>query len=388
MMRIRALSDAERADWLRLFRSRGVGPQTFRQLLVRFGSAAEAIDGATSLARSAGRSGFAIAQKAAIAREIDRAQKLGIRFIAACEPAYPKTLRAIPDPPPVIGVRGDASLLLRDAVAIVGARNASAAGRRIAASLAGGLGQAGLIVVSGLARGIDGAAHEAALNTGTVAVVAGGLDTVYPPEHDKLMAAVIERGAVVSEAPLGLAAKARDFPKRNRIVSGLSLGLVVVEAAERSGTLITARLAAEQGREVFAVPGSPLDPRSHGTNALIKHGAILTAKTDDVIEGIRGVASRSEEREESYVPDRPVMMDTEERAALAARLLSLMSYTPIHRDVLVRESGAGPAAIADALLDLVLTGRAAEMSGGFYVLGDDEEALDPTGSEGMRPSMY
>lgn len=387
-MRLRALGDAERADWLRLFRSRGVGPQTFRQLLRRFGSAGEALEGAAALARAAGRTGLVIAPKADIAREMDRAHKLGIRFVAACEPAYPKTLRAIPDPPPVIALRGDASLVLRDGVAIVGARNASAAGRRIAASLAAGLGEAGLMITSGLARGIDGAAHEAALNTGTIAVVAGGLDTVYPPEHDRLMAAIIERGVVVSEAPLGLTARARDFPKRNRIVSGLSLGLVVVEAAERSGTLITARLAAEQGREVFAVPGSPLDPRSHGTNALIRHGAILTTKADDVIEGIRGVAARSEEQEEAYVPGEPVVTDESERAALGEVLLGLMSYTPIHRDMLVRESGAGPAAVADALVDLVLAGQAAEMSGGLYVLGNDEDALDAAGTGDIRSSMY
>ena len=385
-MRPRELSDAERFDWLRLSRSRGVGPQTFTQLIARFGSARAAIEGAAEAAQAAGRKGFALATERGVEEEVKRAVRLGVRFVARCEPAYPAPLRAIPDPPPVLGVRGDAGLLARDGVAIVGARNASAAGRKIAGDMARGFGGAGLTVVSGLARGIDGAAHEAGLPGGTVAAVAGGLDTVYPPEHDRLMAAIIERGAVVSEAPLGLIAKARDFPKRNRIVSGLSLGVVVVEAAERSGTLITARLAAEQGREVFAVPGSPLDPRARGTNLLIKSGAVLVQEAADVLDGLEGSAAPMREEAGGYADGPAAQADDADRRALAERLLDLLAYTPVHRDQLVREVGEAPGHVADALLDLVLSGRAAEMSGGLYVRGTDEAALDA--GSASRSSMY
>ena len=396
---VRELGERERLEWLRLFRSRGVGPQTFGQLLARFGTAGAALEGAAEAARAAGRKGLVVADADEVAKEAARAGRLGVRFIGSCEPAYPAALRAIPDPPPVIGVRGDASLLARDGVAIVGARNASAAGRRVAGDLAQGLGAAGFVVVSGLARGIDGAAHEAALDRGTVAVVAGGLDTVYPPEHDRLMAAIIERGAVISEVALGTTARARDFPKRNRIVSGLSLGIVVIEAAERSGTLITARMAAEQGREVFAVPGSPLDPRSAGTNALIRSGAILARHADDVTEGLRPLAARADERRDGWVPA-PAATDPAAREELSGYLLSLLAYTPVHLDALVRETGRTHAQVADALLDLVLSGRASEMSGGLYVRGADEAALDAggassepdpdaaSGSADRRSSMY
>lgn len=386
----RSLTEEERFDWLRLSRSRGVGPQTFGQLLARFGSANEAIKLAPDAAKAAGRTGFTLAAERIVAEEAKRGERLGVQYIARCEPAYPAPLRAIPDPPPVIGVRGDVGLASRDGVGIVGARNASLAGRKLAGDLARDLGATGFCIVSGLARGIDGAAHEAALSSGTVAVVAGGLDTIYPPEHDRLMAAIIEKGAVVSEAPLGMTAKARDFPKRNRIVSGLSLGVVVVEAAERSGTLITARMAAEQGREVFAVPGSPLDPRSAGTNKLIRSGAILVTGADDVIEGVSGIARRIGEPETGWTPAPSALPNETDRAELAGHLQSLLGYTPVHKDALVRAVGASHAACADALLDLVLAGAASEMAGGLYVRGTDEAALEPTSADtgGMRSSMY
>ncbi|WP_081871484.1 DNA-processing protein DprA [Parvularcula oceani] len=384
----RELDDKERAAWLRLSRSRGVGPQTFSQLLRRFGSASEALAGTEELARAAGRKGLVLADEAAVEAELSRGARLGVKFLASCEPAYPAALRAIPDPPPVIGVRGHLRMLSANGVGIVGARNASAAGRRMAATLAQDLGKGGLVVISGLARGIDGAAHEAALPSGTVAVVAGGLDRVYPPEHDRLMAAIIEQGAVVSEMPLGHTAKARDFPKRNRIVSGLSLGVIVVEAAERSGTLITARMAAEQGREVFAVPGSPLDPRCHGTNSLIRHGAILIQNAEDVLENVGSLIARVAEDETEYESAQSDLPDAEGRRALSDYVLSLLGYAPVHIDVLVREAGESHAAIADALLELVLTGRAAEMSGGLYARGTDEAALEPAEGGRMRSSMY
>ncbi|MBB4657583.1 DNA-processing protein DprA [Parvularcula dongshanensis] len=375
-MDLRELSDKQRADWLRLSRSRGVGPQTFSQLLARFGSAAAALEGTNAAARAAGHRGFVLADRQSVDAEMTRGARLGVRYVASCEPGYPAALRAIADPPPVIGMRGDPRLARGDGVALVGARNASLAGRRLAANLARDLGREGFVVVSGLARGIDGAAHEASIETGTVAVVAGGLDKVYPPEHDRLMAAIIERGCVVSEMPLGFVARARDFPKRNRIVSGLSRGVVVVEAAERSGTLITARLAAEQGREVFAVPGSPLDPRAHGTNKLIRSGATLVQSASDIIEGLQGMTSRIQEDPAAYTPPASAPADEAARRKLAARLHDLLGYTPVHRDHLIREAEAPPSHVADALLDLVLAGQASEVPGGLYVRGADDASTD------------
>ena len=275
---------------------------------------------------------------------------------------------ALPDAPPVLSVLGDPSFLTKPSVGIVGARNASVAGRRFAAALATDLGRAGYVVVSGLARGIDGVAHQGALETGTVAVLAGGVDQIYPPEHGKLHAAIAEKGAVVSEVRLGQIAKARDFPKRNRIVSGLSQGVVVVEAAARSGTLITARLALEQGREVFAVPGSPLDPRSEGTNRLIRQGAVLTRGVDDVVEVLAQQGGAIAEPGYPYDAAAPEEVSDEERGALQSRVLALLSYTPTHRDSLIRETGAPSQQVADTLLDLVLEGQAEEAGNGTFVL--------------------
>ena len=261
------LSSEQRIDWLRLIRTDGIGPATFRQLLDKFGDADEAIAQAPALARARGRRNiFKIASKDQINAELDQADYLGARFIASCEPAYPAPVKAISDAPPVLCVKGDPELLAKNTIGIVGARNASAAGRKIARDLAKDLGANGLVIASGLARGIDGAAHQAALATGTIAVVAGGIDVIYPPEHADLTNEICQRGLVISEMPLGYQPKGRDFPRRNRLISGLCLGVIIVEAALRSGTLITARCAVEQGRDVFAIPGSPLDPRSQGTN--------------------------------------------------------------------------------------------------------------------------
>lgn len=280
-----ALSDRQRLDWLRLIRSESVGPRTFRSLMNRFGGAGPALEALPDLARQAGRSVRLCTQDEA-ERELDGLHRLGARLIALGEGAYPLPLQAIDSAPPLIAVLGKAEVLLRPCVALVGSRNASAAGQKFTARLARELGEAGLVIVSGLARGIDTAAHEASLASGTVAVLAGGLDEVYPPQNLPLLQRMLEQGAVLSEMPLGWAPRGRDFPRRNRLVSGLSLGTVVVEAARKSGSLITARFANEQGRLVFAVPGSPLDPRAEGGNHLIREGATLCAEASHVVEAL------------------------------------------------------------------------------------------------------
>lgn len=277
------LSDEQRLDWLRLIRSERIGPRTFRALVNQFGGAGAALDALPALARRTGRAALKITTRAEALREIEASARLGARFIALGEPDYPRTLLAIDTAPPLVSVRGDARILGRPTVAIVGSRNASAAGGTLAGRFAADLGREAYVIVSGLARGIDTRAHKAALATGTVAVLAGGHDRVYPSENKPLLEAIIgEGGAVVSEMPLGWEPRGRDFPRRNRIVSGLSYGVVVVEAARRSGSLITARFALEQGREVFAIPGSPLDPRAEGTNELIRAGATLCSSAEHV----------------------------------------------------------------------------------------------------------
>jgi DNA processing protein len=280
------LSDRQRLDWLRLIRSESVGPRTFRSLMNRFGGAAAALEALPGLGRQAGRH-LRLCSPAEAEREFVATQRLGGRLIALGEAGYPKALQAIDSAPPLLTVLGAAEALLRPCVALVGSRNASAAGQKFTARLARDLGEAGFVVVSGLARGIDTAAHQASLATGTVAVLAGGLDEIYPPQNLPLFETLIAQGAGVTEMPLGWAPRGRDFPRRNRLVSGLSLGTVVVEAARQSGSLITARFANEQGRQVFAVPGSPLDPRAEGGNHLIREGATLVSEAAHVVEALR-----------------------------------------------------------------------------------------------------
>lgn len=287
------LSDEQRLAWLRLIRSENVGPVTFRELLRHFGTASAAREGLPELAARTGRK-VRIASRDDAEREMAQLAKLGGRFLAISEPGYPAWLRAIDAAPPLISVRGDVAALGRPMIAIVGARNASVVGCRMAQKLARDLGDAGFVIVSGLARGIDAAAHDAALDGGTVAVFAGGLDRLYPPENAALADRILDAGgAHVSEMPLGWEPRARDFPRRNRLVSGMASGTVIVEAAQRSGSLITARLAGEQGRAVFAVPGSPLDPRAAGTNALIKQGAHLVTEAADVVEIVAPMIGRA-----------------------------------------------------------------------------------------------
>ena len=279
-----ALTDPERADRLRLARTFSIGPVTFRRLLDRFHSAAEALRALPDLARQSGAEALRPPSRAQAEDEIATLARLGGQFLALGERGYPEPLAAIEDAPPLLALRGDPALLTRSSIAVVGARNASAGGRRLAEELSRDLGVAGLVVVSGLARGIDAAAHQGALASGTVAVFAGGLDQVYPPEHDDLAQAILAHGgALLSEMPLGTEPQARHFPRRNRLVSGLSRGVLVIEAALKSGSLTTARFALEQGREVMAVPGSPLDPRCRGTNQLLREGAGLVETAADAL---------------------------------------------------------------------------------------------------------
>lgn len=288
-----ALSDEQRLDWLRLIRSERVGPRTFRALLNQFGGARPALDALPELARRAGRPGAKVAGRHEAEREVEALGRLGGRLVAQGEPDYPRPLLAIDTAPPLIALRGSAEALHRPVVAIVGSRNASAVGGAFAERLAAELGRDGYVVVSGLARGIDTRAHRAALPTGTVAVLAGGHSRVYPSENVPLLDRIVaEGGAAVSEMPVAWEPRGRDFPRRNRIVSGLSYGVVVIEAARRSGSLITARFALEQGREVFAVPGSPLDPRAEGTNDLIRGGATLCSAAEHVTAVLRPLTGR------------------------------------------------------------------------------------------------
>ncbi|MBA2466910.1 MAG: DNA-protecting protein DprA, partial [Sphingomonas sp.] len=287
-------------DRLRLVRSPGIGPITFRQLIARFGDAAAALAAVPDLARRGGGTSPNLFSRSDAEREIGRVEKHGARYLMLGQGLYPRLLAEMDGAPPLLIAKGQLGLLERTAVAIVGARNASASACRFARGLAHGLGQEDAVVVSGLARGIDSAAHDGALDSGTIGVVAGGIDVFYPPENAERQTVMSERGLVLAEMPPGTEPRARHFPYRNRIIAGISLGTVVVEAAPRSGSLITARLAAEAGREVMAVPGSPLDPRAQGCNQLIRDGATLVQSAGDVMEAIRPFQGRVESRPVSY----------------------------------------------------------------------------------------
>ncbi|MGE5501285.1 MAG: DNA-processing protein DprA [Ignavibacteriales bacterium] len=362
------LSDAERLAWLRLARTENVGPVTFEQLVGRYGSAEKALAAIPELSRRGGRiSPLSIPSQADAERELERGAALGARLIASCESDFPRQLAPVDPPPPLIWVRGHLSILHKPCVGIVGARIASAGGQRFARGLAGQLGHAGHVVVSGMARGIDSAAHEGSLPTGTAAVLGGGIDDVYPPENAGLYERLCAEGCIVSESAPGKKAQARDFPRRNRIISGLSLAIVVVEAELKSGSLITARLAAEQGREVFAVPGSPLDPRARGTNDLLRQGANLCESAEDVLRVLAQMPT-IREREKSYIappPDQAALDAAVEK--LRGQVEALLSPTPVSRDELVRATGAPAPAVFAALVELSLAGRAELLPGGMVV---------------------
>jgi len=362
------LTDEQRLDWLRLIRSDNVGPRTFRALVNHYGGAAAALAALPKLARRGGASGTArVVSHAEAEQEIEAAHAHGIEFVALGETDYPRRLQMIDDAPPLIALRGNRATLTRSMVAIVGSRNASAAGVKITERLARELGEAGFVIVSGLARGIDAAAHRSSLGSGTLAVLAGGHARIYPPEHVDLLAAICTQGAALSEMPLNWEPRGRDFPRRNRLISGLALGVVIVEAAKRSGSLITARFALEQGREVFAVPGSPLDPRAEGTNALLKQGATLVTELADVVAVLRPIMDRpielpAEEPEHTAAPAHDMEPGADERA----RIITLLGPTPVAIDDLVRLSQSSPAIVRTVLLELELAGRL-ERHGGSLV---------------------
>lgn len=353
---------------LRLIRSENVGPVTFRQLLARFGTARAALDALPDLARRGGRASLRIATLAEAEREWAAVEKAGARLLVWGVAPYPRLLADIEDAPPVLAVRGHVALLDRPAVALVGARNASAAGQRFAARLAAELAEAGQVVVSGLARGIDAAAHAAALDGGTIGVVAGGVDVIYPPENADLHRALYERGLVVAEQPLGTEPQARHFPRRNRVIAGLAQGTVVIEAAPRSGSLITARIAAEQGREVMAVPGSPLDPRAQGCNALIREGATLVQSAADILEALSPLAPRASAPADlfSHRPAAAPPPDPTDRDRRA--LHDLLGPTPTPVDDLIRLSALPPAVVQLLLLELELAGALTRHAGGKVAL--------------------
>jgi len=362
-----ALSDAERRDWLRLARTAGVGPVTFAGLIKRYGRAGDALAALPGLSTAAGRRrAVTIPSVSAVEAEIAAIEKAGADLICSCEPGFPALLTALDPPPPILIVRGRSELLSRPSVAMVGARNASAAGRKIARDMAAAIGRAGHAIVSGLARGIDGEVHAASLGTGTIAVLGGGVDHIYPPQHEALYEAIAAEGVLVSESPMGHRATAKDFPRRNRFISGLARGTVVVEASERSGSLITARMAGEQGREVMAVPGSPLDPRAAGTNRLLREGAHLVTSAEDVLEVLSGLSplrvSASRFSAWNGAPEDDPTPD--QRAAVRE---ALAPY-PMPVEDIARAAGLGMPRCLAILLEFELAGEALTHAGGLASL--------------------
>lgn len=363
------LSDRQRLNWLRLIRTPNVGPASFRALVNRFGSAEAALEVLPELTLSGGASRMVkIPAITEVEAEMQAARRFGARFVCIGEADYPPLLKHMDHPPPVLAVRGSGAVFAMPTVAIVGARNASLAGIKMARLLAAELGREGYTVVSGLARGIDTAAHQNSLATGTVAVLAGGLDQPYPPENARLCDEIAERGAVVSEMPFGWQPRAQDFPRRNRLVAGAALGLVVVEAAERSGSLISARLAAEMGRLVFAVPGSPLDPRARGTNGLIKDGATLVTETADILNALAPLIGtqftpNTAVEDPSDFSTTPPPGDGERE-----RVVEALGQAPVNIDEIIRHTGFHPAQVAMILLELDLAGRLERHPGGFVSL--------------------
>ncbi|WP_169544826.1 DNA-processing protein DprA [Sneathiella aquimaris] len=354
------LSFAERLNWLRLIRSENVGPITFFQLLNRFENAGRALEAIPELARNGGRKKpIRIYAKGAAEREMEQVIQYGGQLIGSCEPNYPPLLRHIPDAPPVISLKGHTDLLGKNMLGVVGSRNASAVAQNLTRSLCSKLGNNGLVIASGLARGIDKVAHEASLTTGTVAVVGGGLDVKYPRENADLQAQIENGGCVIAEQPFGTQPQARHFPRRNRIISGMALGILVMEATPKSGSLITARMAAEQGRDVFAVPGSPMDPRAKGTNNLIKNGAILVESDQDILQELSGLKSLPlSEPEQPALPfDRTLSPNEQTLDQARPVLLHLLSPTPIDIDELVRLTEFPPGVVLTILLELELAGR-------------------------------
>jgi DNA processing protein len=353
--------DQDLLDRLRLIRSANIGPVTYFQLLRRFGTASAALDAIPGLAARVGGKAPVLADLREVAREIETVERLGARYLFVGQGLYPPLLAEIDTAPPALIVRGDLTQLDRPMIGIVGARNASAAACRFARGLAQELAREGVTVVSGLARGIDTAAHLGSIDGGTVGVIASGIDIAYPPENRDLQEDIATRGVLIAEQPPGREPLARHFPYRNRIIAGMSLGTIVVEAAPKSGSLITARLAAEAGREVMAVPGSPLDPRAQGCNQLIRDGAILIQSAADVLETIRPISGRVAQRSIAYHAEQMSRdpSDTERTA-----IIDLLGHAPVPIDEVVRQSGLPPASVQMVLLELELAGRLERHAGG------------------------
>jgi DNA processing protein len=346
-------------NWLRLARTDGVGPVTFFGLLTKYSTPENALKAVAKFSTQSGNLKYSIPPLEQIIQEIELTEKYGGKFLTADDKLFPIGLGALTPPPPIISVIGNLSLLQKPMIAMVGARNASMAGMKMAQNLARNLGNAGYVIVSGLARGIDGAAHIASIETGTIAVVAGGIDHIYPPEHDGLYHKIAEYGAIISENPFGAKVFARDFPRRNRIISGLSLGTIVVEAEEKSGSLITARFANEQGREVMAVPGSPLDPRAAGPNNLIKEGASLVTSHHDVLGNVSSNFKISSSDSYEYKSNTDFNPDD----ALKKQIEELLSPAAISLDEICRYTGYSWRIIAAIIIELELEGKAFLKSG-------------------------
>lgn len=350
-------SQEDALDWLRLIRSKQVGPVTFLKLIRQHGNAAKALKALPEIATEAGVSKYEVTPITQIRDEIRIGNALGARLLFIGTPDYPAQLYDLPDPPAALWALGELSLLKRPIISLVGARNASAVGKRMTTKLSVDLGEMGFVVASGLARGIDAAAHEASLKTGTIAVQAGGLDVIYPKENSDLTLRIAENGLRLSEMPMGLNPQARHFPRRNRIISGLSKAVVVVEAAARSGSLITAKNALDQGREVMAIPGNPLDPRAAGCNILIREGALLVRNADDILEAVDISPEPVQE------PEMP--LEPRSKAPLPQTILDLLSPAPVSEDELIRKLGAPATEIMSILAELDITGDIERQPGGL-----------------------
>jgi DNA processing protein len=356
-------TEEDRLFWLRLIRSPRVGPTTFHRLMAEHGTAQAALDALPAIARAAGVDSYTPCPRATAEAEIELARGKGARMLCYGTDAYPHSLASLSDAPPVLWCMGQRGAILRPMVALVGARNASSLGTRMARMLAEGLGQAGYTIVSGLARGIDSAAHQASLKTGTIAVMGGGVDVIYPAENAVLAAAIADQGLRVSEQPMSLHPQARHFPPRNRIISGLSLAVVVVEAAEKSGTLITARDALDQGREIMAVPGHPVDGRAGGCNQLIRDGATLVRNVEDVLRVLHRLHPQSPPAPAEHTA--PTPRATTPPEGLHQRILDLLGPSPVAEDQLIRDLSLSAALISPALVLLELHGSVRRHPGGL-----------------------
>ncbi|UYV39511.1 DNA-processing protein DprA [Rhodobacteraceae bacterium D3-12] len=371
-------TEDEKLSWLRLLRSKRVGISTFFRLLGEHGSAREALGALPHVAAEAGIRDYTACSEETAIGELRAGVRLGARLVALGEADYPIALHDLEDAPPLLWIKGNGDALTRAMVAIVGARNASSLGLRMAKSLARDLSERGVVIVSGLARGIDTVAHKASAEAGTIAVMAGGVDVVYPRENAQLAEEISTAGLLLSEQPIGLSPIARHFPRRNRLISGLSTGVVVIQAAAKSGSLITARNALDQGREVLAVPGHPFDARASGCNMLIRDGARLVRNGDDVMEALSPIApdapmAQSEmplasPTEAAPAPPPPEQRSLRETAALHQMILNRLGPSPVAEDQLIRDLGSPANSVAPVLLDLELQGRVARQAGGLLSL--------------------